>query len=374
MKNSHALVKKMGMFTVLLAVLASCGLPRGGPNKAELLNAGGEQAIPTYVVTVDERVTQTLPAAPKTAFPTSFVKAPALTPGRIRPGDTLKFTIFENIDDGIFSGGASSIGSLQVDESGFIFVPYAGRIRAVGNSPERMRQIITERLGEKTPSPQIVIERTAGDGGTVSIVGDAVGAQGSFPLQRSNLRLMEMLASVGGVIGDPELVSVIITRGSHRAEMAYEDIYDNPRYNVALRPGDRITVERDSSRFTALGATGTQGIVPFERKNLSALEAIAQVGGLNNAAADPTGVFVVRDEKADIANLIIGRSDFVADQRLIYVINLTEPSGLFLARNFNVQDDDTLYVTEAPFTQWTKTLNAIVGTGSSFQSLESFGS
>jgi mannose/cellobiose epimerase-like protein (N-acyl-D-glucosamine 2-epimerase family) len=43
------------------------------------------------------------------------------------------------------------------------------------------------------------------------------------------------------------------------------------------------------------------------------------------------------------------------------VLNLTEPTGLFEARDFQIRDGDTLYVTEAPFVQWQKTLGAITG-------------
>jgi len=42
-------------------------------------------------------------------------------------------------------------------------------------------------------------------------------------------------------------------------------------------------------------------------------------------------------------------------------LNLTEPNGLFTARDFVIRDDDTLYVTEAPYAQWTKTISLISG-------------
>ena len=47
---------------------------------------------------------------------------------------------------------------------------------------------------------------------------------------------------------------------------------------------------------------------------------------------------------------------------MIYVLNLTDPNGLFVARDFVIRDDDTLYVTEAPYAQWTKVLSALTGT------------
>jgi polysaccharide biosynthesis/export protein len=128
-------------------------------------------------------------------------------------------------------------------------------------------------------------------------------------------------------------------------------------------------VERDTRAFTALGATGSQNRVPFETENLSAIEAIAIVGGLNTSTADPTGVFVFRNEPAEIANAVLGRNDLQGDQRMIYVLDLTQPTGMFEARDFLVRDGDTVYVTEAPFVQWTKTLSAITGTSGAANSL-----
>ena len=94
---------------------------------------------------------------------------------------------------------------------------------------------------------------------------------------------------------------------------------------------------------------------------LSALEALAQVGGLIATSSDPTGVFVFRNEPAEIANEVLGRKDLQGAQRLIYVLNLKEPNGLFLARDFVIRDSDTIYVTEAPYAQWTKTISLIAG-------------
>ena len=111
--------------------------------------------------------------------------------------------------------------------------------------------------------------------------------------------------------------------------------------------------------------------MPFETQNLSAIEAIAIVGGLNTATADPTGFFVFRNEPAEIANAVLGRQDLVGDQRMVYVLDLTQPTGMFEARDFLVRDGDTVYVTEAPFVQWQKTLSAITGSAGAAASLRS---
>jgi polysaccharide export outer membrane protein len=142
----------------------------------------------------------------------------------------------------------------------------------------------------------------------------------------------------------------------------FQDLYENPRFDIALRDGDRILVEQDTRAFSVLGATGTQARVPFQTQTLSAVEAIAQVGGLLTSAADPKGVFVFRNEPEEIAEQVLGRDDLTGAQRMVYVLDLTQPNGMFLARDFLIRDGDTLYVTEAPFTQWNKVISALTGT------------
>jgi polysaccharide export outer membrane protein len=170
-----------------------------------------------------------------------------------------------------------------------------------------------------------------------------------------------MLARAGGVTIEPEIAQVTVLRGDKSGKIWFQDLYRNPEFDIALRGGDRILVEEDTRAFTSLGATGTQARVPFESQSISAVEAIATVGGLVSTSADPTGVFVFRNEPAEIANQVLGRTDLIGAQRLIYVLDLTQPNGLFMARDFVIRDQDTLYVTEAPFTQWNKTISALTG-------------
>lgn len=68
--------------------------------------------------------------------------------------------------------------------------------------------------------------------------------------------------------------------------------------------------------------------MPFESQSLSALESLAQVGGLSTTLADPTGVFILRSESASVANAIMGRDDLRGSQRMVYALDLTAPDGL----------------------------------------------
>lgn len=355
----------------VVATVAACGLPRSGPNKREIFAGSVQKKGDAFIVTVNDRVTRATAVVPALGFSTAFKKAGVIGSDTIRPGDTLGLTVYENVDDGLLAGkglNSSVLDQVQVDGAGYIFIPYAGRIRAAGNSPERLRQIITEKLDAQTPDPQVVVRRLAGDGATVSVVG-GVGHQGVFPIERPSRTLSSMLANAGGILTPPEVTQITVIRGSKRGKIWFQDLYDHPELDIALRGGDRILVQQDTRAFTALGATGAQRRVPFETQTLSAIEAIAQVGGLNTTLADPTGVFVLRNEPPEIANAVLGRNDLQGDQRFAYVLDLTEPTGMFQARDFVIRDGDTVYVTEAPFTQWTKVLGAITGTASAANAL-----
>jgi polysaccharide export outer membrane protein len=354
----------LALFAVVGAV-ASCGLPRSGPNKSEIFKGSVLRQGDAFIVTVNSRVTRATSVLPSLGFESSFKNAGVIGSDVIAAGDKLGLTVFENVKDDPLLGNTgqrvSQLTELEVDGQGNIFVPYAGKIKAAGQSPDSLRAIVTGKLDTQTPDPQVLVQRLAGDGATVTVAGFA-GAQGVLPIERPTRMLASMLARAGGVSIPPETAIIRVTRAGKTGQVWLQDLYSNPAMDIALRPGDSIVVERDSRKFTALGAMGSQNLVKFETQTLSAIEAIATVGGLNTASADPTGVFVFRNEPAEIANAVLGRNDLQGDQRMVYVLDLTQPTGMFEARDFLIRDGDTVYVTEAPFVQWTKTLSAITGT------------
>ncbi|MFT5743331.1 MAG: polysaccharide export outer membrane protein [Paracoccaceae bacterium] len=364
MKTLATRLSKGVAIVAVLGLVSSCGLPRSGPNRNEIFSGSVLEDGDAFILTVNDRINRIASVTPALAFSAGFSNAALVGSDTIQPGDVLGLTIWENVDDGLLvpeGQNATVLDEVQVDGEGFIFVPYAGRIRAAGNTPEAIRRLISEKLNDETPDPQVQVRRVAGDGSTVSIVG-AVGSQGVYAIERPTRTLAAMLARAGGVAIEPDIAQVTVVRGNHTGSIWFEDLYDDPSHDIALRGGDRIIVEQDTRTFTALGATGAQNRVPFESQTISAIEALATVGGLSSDVADPTGVFVFRNEPEEIARQLVGRDDLVGTQRVIYVLDLTRPNGMFMARDFAIRDGDTVYVTEAPFVQFNKVIAAATGT------------
>jgi len=323
--------------------LAGCDLlPRTGPNKSEILRGSVNNQGNAYVLAVDERVTSIANRAAKSGFTAEFRNAGAVTTDLVRAGDVLVISVYENVEAGILgtAGVPSNLQEIQVDRSGNIFVPYAGRITS------------------QTPDPQVIVRRAAGQGTSVSVIGS--GAQGVYPIDQGTTHLTGMLARAGGVATSPESTRVTVVRGKRRGSVWLRDLYNNSDQDIHLRPGDTILIEEDIRRFSLLGSLASQGLTTFPKPTMNVLEAVAFAGGLSGLISDPTGIFVLRDEPASVANTILQRDDIRGTARMAYVVNLTAVNGLFTARDFEVRDGDTIYVTEAPYSQFTKVLSALV--------------
>ncbi|MCL4676012.1 MAG: polysaccharide biosynthesis/export family protein [Pararhodobacter sp.] len=343
--------------------MSACSIPRPGPSMNEIFAGSVLREGDAFVVAVGDRVNRAANVPLAHGFSDALRNAQLLGGDTIRVGDTVSVTVFENVPEGLLSSVDSRgarLEELQVDSEGFIYVPFAGRVQASGQTPEGLRAAIAQQLDQQTPDPQVYVSR-GGDGATVSVVG-RVTHPGVYPIERPTRRLTAMLAAAGGVSIETQTAMITVTRRSISDRVWLDDLFDHPELDIALRGGDRIYVERDQRRFTVLGATGEQALITFDSQVLTAIEALAQVGGLDATRADPTGVFVFRNEPAEIARNVLGRQDVVGDQRFVYVLDLTAPNGMFMARDFQIRDGDTIYVTEASSVTWNRTIATLTGT------------
>jgi len=354
--------RKLALMTTVILV-ASCAVSRDGPSKKEIFEGSVMRSGDAHIIMVNKRVSEAANRPQALGF-SHALRAGALMGGdTIRPGDVIRLNVYENVPEGLLApAGANNalVEEIQVDDAGYIFVPYAGRIRAAGNTPDALRRILTRSLDEQTPDPQVMVARTAGDGATVSVTG-GVGAQGVYPVTRATNRLSSMIATAGGLSIPLETAQVLVTRGNRQDAAWLQDIYSDPSLDIAMRAGDRILLRQDQRAFTVLGATGSTNRMTFDTRQISAIDAIAMVGGLDPLRADPTGVFIFRDEVPDVATEIIGMGQFVTDVRFVYVLDLTAPTGMFNARDFKIRDGDTIFVTEAASVLWARQISALTG-------------
>lgn len=357
--------------------LSGCGvLPRNGPSTTAIINSGKENlsSVPVHVVDVDDVTTRRLAAIWK---PSNFHE----TFGSVAPeteavgnGDVLSISVWEAppaVLFGIISGGTSeSIGGVAqstqfpeqtIDANGTISVPFAGTIQAAGRSTSAIARDIRARLLNKAHDPQVIVRRARNVTSDVTIVGE-VNQSLRMPLTAGGERLLDALASAGGVKQPIDKMTIQITRGPDVVAMPLKSVINDPRENVTLRSNDVVTLLFQPFSFTVLGATGKNDEIPFESAGLTLSQAFGRMGGLADARASAEGVFIFRFENPKVFGETDKASPAVtADGKVpvIYRINMKDPRTFFVAQSFQIKDKDVIFVSTAPLADFSKFLQAL---------------
>ena len=344
--------------------LAACDtLPGSGPSASDVTAASkpttsGQTRF--ALVDVDGNVVAKMESWTAVSMQGTFGRQGPVSTQAIGVGDSIQVVIWEAAAGGLFSAPANdrvgsgsraaSIPEQAVGPDGAITVPYAGRVRVVGRTPQQVEAEIVRALQGKAIEPQTLVTVTKNVANTVTVVGEVTGG-GRVPLTTRGDRILDVVAQAGGTKAPSHETYVTLVRGSSTVRIPMQAMLTVPAENVYVRPGDVISVAREPQTFTAAGATGTNAVVPFDAIGITLDQAIARAGGLNDSRADPAGVFVVRYEQPqDYDQLGVRRPDpGTAPQRIpvIYRVNMRDPNGFFMARRFPVRNKDIVFVANA---------------------------
>lgn len=338
------------------ALLAGCSLPRSAGFQSEVLaaantNVAPEGQEPAYDFVVFEVNSETLPQLQ--AWPDRNVSAlPWLDTGvqpsslLIAAGDLVQVTVWDAEENSFFTGAGQRVTPLQqteVSETGHIFVPYIGELTVAGLSPDQARATIEQELMRTIPSVQVQLLVEPGRRNSANLV-SGVAAVGLVPLANRNVRLLELLSQAGGA--NPTFVNpqVRVTRAGRTYGIALQRLLDDPALDPAVRGGDRIMVIPEERQFLAMGATGSTAIFDFPDGDLSALQAMATIGGISGATANPKGILIMREyDPSEVGDGISAPPQ----ERVVFTMDLTTADGLFSAGKFKMQDGDLVYATES---------------------------
>ncbi len=358
----------VGPAAVLIAALAAgcANVPNTGPTSDVVRENAGKtnQAGPAYaIVPIDQAAIAVLEAR-------EAQRQERLGTGRggsgdvLRVGDVVNVTIWEAVNGGLFSSPTTDgprmapLPPQRVGDDGAISVPYAGRVRAAGRSTRQVADAVVAALQGKAIEPQALVTRDSSPVSAVTVLGDATNGGGRVPLAGVGERVLDVVASAGGLRTAPFRTKVRLTRGDRVAEAHLSRVLREPAQNVQVRAGDVVNLVEDPQTFTVFGAAGRPAQVEFSAEELTLDEALALAGGLVDNRADPAAVFVLRYEEPATANALLGRAE-TGPAPVIYNLNMRAPSSFFLARRFRMQDKDIVYVANAPIANLEKVLRII---------------
>lgn len=355
-------------FAALLALSAAACASLGatGPSTGAVRDVEGQSYADAGIAVIELNAGVTRRLAEYSAA-TSFAEVfddAGVSPTLVGPGDTLDIAIWEAPPAVLFGTAPAALGhgggldtastamvpQQQVGEDGKVTVPFVGRIDVVGLRPEEIERVITTRLSGRANNPQAVVRLVQNESRTATILG-SVGASQRLILTARGERVLDALASAGGTRGAIEQSTVQLARGATRASMPVEQVIADPAQNVRLRPGDVVTVQHQPFSFVALGAVTRSAEVPFEGAGVNLAQALGRVGGLAERRADIKGVFVFRMEpRSAVEGLLGDNAQTTADGRVpvVYSLRMDDATSLFAMQDFQMRDDDVLYISTAP--------------------------
>jgi len=370
-------------------LVASCAsLGSSGPSKRSIANERSN-ASGIMVVNLNDQVARQVfeNRRPKT-FAEIFGRG-MVGQNIIGPGDVLDIAIWESPPAALFgtlsadsrlSSGTSSAPAIarsadipeqMVDNSGQITVPFVGSVTAVGHTPNQVAKEIAARLRGKAHDPQVVVRIASNNAANVAVVGE-FNKSGLMPLTTKGERLLDAIASVGGVKQPVNKMTIQVSRGGVVASEPLADVISKPEENIPLQANDVVTALFQPYSFQALGAFNINAEVDFEATGLTLAQALGRIGGLQDNRADIKGVFIFRlEDPATLGNLVTSATGMAPDGKIpvIYRVDMSDPATFFVAQGFYIQNKDMLYVSNAPLTDIQKFVNVISSMAFSFVSI-----
>src|SRR5947209_9041123 len=240
----------------LAAATAGCSsLPSQGPSALDIVQQGtpvDPDVAPHFLITdLNEYSVSVLEHTPLPSLYGRFGDHRAPPSPVIGVGDALTVTVWEAAAGGLFSAPAlggvttgshsSVIPDQVVARDASITVPYAGRIRVVGLTPPQVEAAIVERLAGKAIEPQALVGVSRNISNTVTVTGEvSMGAR--VPLTTRGDRILDVIASAGGLRIPVHETFITLTRGNLTVQVPMQALLTRPQENILMRPGDNPTL------------------------------------------------------------------------------------------------------------------------------------
>jgi len=364
-----------------LGALAACSImPATGPSSRAVSRMSNQTADQSDIQILDltDTVARRVISTNHAVYFAESLGDGYVVGSRVGKGDVLDLVIWEAPPAALFgtAGGDARLNSSvstargttlpeqMVDSDGRISVPFVGSIQAAGRTPQQIAQEINKRLDGKAHGPQTIVRLVRNATTNVTVVGDVANSS-RVPLTAKGERLLDVLASVGGVKQPIGKTTIQITRGDRMSTMPLETVIKDPRQNIRLQPDDVVTVLFQPYSFTALGALGANAEVNFEGTGITLSQALGRVAGLQDFRADVKGVFLFRlEDPAALDPVMRQNARMTPDGKVpvIYRVNMKDPATFFVAQSFPIRNKDILYVSNAPLADIQKFVNVISST------------
>ncbi len=273
---------------------------------------------------------------------------------RIGAGDILSINVWhaELLNGNDFTPPPNT----TVDNKGDIYYPHVGNLSVSGKTVSQVRKIISKRLKKYLKNPQVEVKVASFESKKVYVTGE-VKKPGVLKMTTAPITVMDALNLSGGLTDNAKWNSVTLNRKNSTYPVPLMKILQkgNLKYNYLLRDGDILNIPRnDKDKVYLMGEVIKPQVVGIGRYGLSLTAALTTAGGINEKQADPTGIFVIRNEQESLPD------NSKLTNINIYQLNAKDMTALALGEQFQLISGDVIYVTAAPVSKWNRVISNIL--------------
>ena len=335
----------------LIVTLASCSrLPGGAPASREVLKEAQDGSAQFAFYSVNRAFLPTVSQWPGTGKEERLSWLSASQGARssiIQPGDNLNIRIWDSSDNSLLTSPDEKeiqLQDMEVSTNGTIFLPYVGNVGVIGLTPELAREEVQTAFEMIVPSAQVQLAMTEGRNNSVDLVSGVL-QPGTYPMPNRNFTVMGLISAGGGISANLNNPQIRLMRGGQIYGTSVDKLLNNPRLDTLLKGGDRVFLEEDERYFLSFGAAGEEDLHIFSKDEMSAMDAVSIMGGLQDNKADPKGLLILREYPASATRAGVRGPQ---QARVVFSLDLTSADGLFSARRFQVNPNDLIMATESP--------------------------
>lgn len=286
-----------------------------------------------------------------------------MTAYKIGPHDRLQITVWEHpeLND---PGGEKinpELAGKMVQDDGMLYYPYVGNVPVQGKTANEVRELLSQGLSKYFKKVKLDVRVLSFQSHRAAVVGQ-VKTPGIQAMTETPMTITEAISRAGGVTEDADTSNVTLARDGKLYKIDVMRLYEKggAEQNLLLKDGDVLNVsDRKDNEVFVMGEVGKQQALQINKGKLTLAQALAKAYGVDFNTSRAEEVYVIRTGELKTGEL----------KPEIFQLDAKSPDALILADQFHLQAHDTVFVSTAGVTQWSRVLNQILP--SSFTSVMS---
>lgn len=302
---------------------------------------------------LDSKALKTKGLSPVNASELRELTSEKVSPYRVGPQDVLLVTVWDHPEITLPLGQyrTDSASGMVVDNDGYLFFPYVGKVAVGGLTVSQVRDALTAQLNRTLQKPQVDVKVLEYRSQKI-YVGGEVKNPAVYAITDVPFTLAEAVNRAGGFLPTADDSRLILTRGDRSWSLDFNALMKagNQIGKIILQNGDSLQVPNSKEEpVYMLGEVVRPGTMPLVHGNITLGQALSEAGGIQGLTADAHSIYVIRQ---------VGLSNDVD----VYHLDARNPTAMVLADLFPLNPRDIVYVDAGTLVRYDRVMNMLLPT------------